>query len=271
MNTSKLQELKSIRQETLTDLIKLYKASGAGHIGSSLSCLDILIYLYFGVMDKKDKFILSKGHAAAALYTVLNKYGSISDKELKTYYGEGTLFAAHPPCGENKVKGIIFGTGSLGHGLSLSTGLALSSKLSKKPFNVFCVLSDGDCNEGSTWEAVMFAAQHKLKNLTVIVDNNNLQAFGRTNEVINMEPLKKKWEAFNFEVVEAKNGNDFESLDKAYEKLKKINSDKPKCIIARTTKGSGISFMEDKLEWHYLPLTEEQYQTAIEEIGGNNA
>jgi transketolase len=247
-------------------MLELYKVAQAGHIGSSLSCLDIIIYLHFEKMKPVDKFILSKGHAAAALYTVLNKSGMITDEELGTYYKEGTHLAAHPPCGAEKVKGIIFGTGSLGHGLSIATGLAFSTKYSNNKFDVYCVLSDGDCNEGSTWEAAMFAAQHNLNNLTVVIDNNGLQGFGRTAEVINMEPLRDKWKAFNFEVVEAKNGNDFNGLDKSFKKLDGINNTKPRCIIARTIKGSGISYMEDKLEWHYLPMSDDLYQTAIKEI-----
>ncbi len=265
------EKLKKIKEDSLITLLELHMTAHSGHIGSSLSCLDILIYLYFQRMSEEDKFILSKGHAAASLYTVLNKYGKISDEQLKTYYQDGTFLAAHPPCGDDKVDGVIFGTGSLGHGLSLAAGLALSTKFSKKNFKVYCVISDGDCNEGSTWEAIMFAAHHKLNNLVVIIDNNGLQGFGRSDEVIKMMPFKEKIQAFGFDVVEAKNGNDFADLDKAFAEIDKNGSDKPKCIVARTTKGSGVSYMEDKLEWHYLPMDDDQYQTAIKEVRSNNA
>lgn len=267
----KVSDLHKIKKDTIKKLLAMYQKAKAGHIGSSLSCLDILIYLYFYKMKKNDKFILSKGHAAAALYAVLNKKGLITDKELDTYYLDGTLLSAHPPCGKDKIKGIIFGTGSLGHGLSLAVGLALAGKLKKKNHKIYCVLSDGDCNEGSTWEAAMFAAQHKLDNLVVIIDQNNLQGFGRSEEVISMEPMADKWQSFNFETEVIKNGNDFETINKGFNKMNQSKLKKPKCLIAKTTKGSGISFMEDRLEWHYLPMTDEQYNQALKEIEGNYA
>jgi transketolase len=243
----------------------MYKDANAGHIGASLSCLDILVYLYFHLMDKEDRFILSKGHAALSLYVVLAKAGLMDKKLLESFYKNGTLLAAHPPC-TRKLNGVSFGTGSLGHGLPLATGFAFSNKFTHKNNNVFCLLSDGDCDEGSTWEAVLFAAQHKLKNLFVIIDNNNLQGFGKSSEVLNLEPLADKWKSFNFDVAVAENGNEFSSLNNAFDELCKISSDKPKCIIAKTKKGNGISFMENKLEWHYLPMTEDQYLQALEEI-----
>lgn len=266
-----LKQLNELKHESLLTVLALYKEANAGHIGSSLSCLDILIYLYFARMKDEDKFILSKGHAAAGLYTVLSQKGHISKEELATFYKDGTFLAAHPPVGAGKVEGIIFGTGSLGHGLSLATGLALSTRFNKKPFNVYCVLSDGDCNEGSTWEAVMFAAQHKLANLTVIVDNNRIQGFGRTKDVIAMDSLADKWRAFNFDVIEVENGNDFESLEKGFKKVDESKSPQPKCIIARTTKGSGVSYMEDTVEWHYWPMDDEQYKTALEDVKKKHA
>ena len=257
--------LEKTKKECLLTMLHLYKKAQAGHIGSSLSCLDILVYLYFSRMRKCDKFVLSKGHAAAALYTILEKAGKITKEELNSYYTNGTLLAAHPPCC-GKLNGIIFGTGSLGHGLSLATGLALSTRFTKKDSNIYCVISEGDCNEGSTWEAALFAAHHKLQNLTVIIDNNGIQAFGRSEDVINLESLRKKWEAFNFEVVVAKNGNSFKSISKAFKQLDSLKSSKPMCIIAKTTKGNGVSYMENKMEWHYLPMNDEQYKIAVKEI-----
>lgn len=259
-------QLDGIRAESLQTLLGMYHKAHAGHIGSSLSCIDILIYLYFAEMADNDQFILSKGHAAAALYTVLNKSGRISDADLETYYQDATYLAAHPPCGVGKVDGITFGTGSLGHGPSLAVGIALAQTFKKSGNRTFCVVSDGDCNEGSVWEAAMFAAHHKLKDLVIIVDNNDLQGFGAVEEVIDMGSMADKWKSFGFEVFEVANGNDFDDLAKAFEAINASASSKPKCIVAKTTKGSGVSYMENKLEWHYLPMTDEQYEQAIKEV-----
>ncbi len=263
------QDLNKIKKECLKTLLGMYKKANAGHIGSSLSCLDILIYLHFRQMKNKDLFILSKGHAAAALYTVLAKSGKIPASMLDSFYKDGTCLAAHPPC--DGQAGIPFGTGSLGHGLSLAAGMALSTGFTKKKFSVYCVISDGDCNEGSTWEAALFAAHHGLKNLTVIMDRNGLQGFGKSSGVLNLEPLRKKWEDFNFEVVVAKDGNDFNELDKAFKKLKNKRTKKPGCIIAKTVKGSGVSYMEGKMEWHYLPMDDNQYARALLDLGLDRA
>ena len=265
MEAAEIEVLRSIKSECLKSILRLYKKADAGHIGASLSCLDTLIFLYFHFMNKEDKFILSKGHAALALYVVLSRKGLIDKKLLETFYNNGTSLSAHPPC-NRKLDNIPFGTGSLGHGLSLASGFALSARFTNKPGRVFCLLSEGDCDEGSTWEAALFASQHRLNDLFVILDNNDLQGFGLSREVINLEPLADKWRSFNFEVAVADNGNDFESLYSAFRNLGKINSDKPKCIIARTKKGNGISFMENKFEWHYLPMTDEQYIQALKEI-----
>jgi transketolase len=259
-----MNDLIEIKRQCLKTLLHLYKAANAGHIGSSLSCLDILVYLFFHKQGKDNRTVLSKGHAAAALYTVLAKSGKISEKMLETFYREGTSLAAHPPC-NGTIKDIPFGTGSLGHGLSLATGLTFSQKYTQKTNKVFCIISDGDCNEGSTWEAALFAAQHNLQNLTVIVDYNKLQGFGYAHEVLNLETLVDKFESFGFETVCAEDGNDFDSLHASFEKADKIHSKKPRCIVAKTVKGHGISFMENKLEWHYLPMTDEQYRQALKE------
>lgn len=260
-----INELLGIKRECQKTLLGLYKKANAGHIGSSLSCLDILIYLYFHRMKTDDKFILSKGHAAAALYTVLCRKDCLSEEMLNTFCKDETFLAAHPPCGKS-VNGIPFGTGSLGHGLSLATGIALSTRFSKKAFNVYCILSDGDCNEGSTWEAVLFAAHHKLRNLTAIVDYNRLQGFGKSQDVLDLEPFEEKWKAFGFDTMVAEGGNDFESLHSAFSRLDSMDSGKPKCIIAKTVKGCGVSYMENAMEWHYLPMSDEQYKTALDEL-----
>lgn len=246
-------------------LLRLYKNANAGHIGSSLSCLVILIYLFFHEKKTEDQVILSKGHAAAALYTVLATSGHFPETELDSFYQDGTFLAAHPPCSK-QIPGISFGTGSLGHGLSLATGIAFSTRFTDHSKRVYCILSDGDLNAGSTWEAALFAGHHQLQNLVVIIDNNGLQGFGRTDEVLTMEPIKSKWEAFNFEVITVPDGNDFHSLENGFMAIAERSSHKPICIIAKTVKGSGVSFMEDRLEWHYLPMRDDQYQVACDEI-----
>ncbi len=255
-----------LKRSCVLSVLEMYKTANAGHIASSLSCMDILIYLHFCRMRAGDRFVLSKGHAAAALYAVLEKSGRITSDDLATFYKDGTLLAAHPPCG-NKLPGITFGTGSLGHGLSLAAGMALSTKYTGKRFGVYCVLSDGDINEGSTWEAALFAAQHGLGNLTVVIDNNGLQGFGRSKDVLDMEPLVEKWRAFNFEVFEADNGNDFDSLHSCFSGIDaKAKPGRPKCVVARTVKGCGVSYMEDRMEWHYLPMDDEQYKNALTQV-----
>lgn len=259
--------LTGIKKDCLKTVLGLYKKANAGHIGSSLSCLDLAVYLFFEQMQPEDKFILSKGHAAACLYTVLAKSGRIDPALLDSYYVDGTHLAAHPPCGAEKVPGITFGTGSLGHGLSLATGLAYSNRYTKKDFQVYCIVSDGDCNEGSTWEAVLFAAQHRVKNLTMIVDLNGLQGFGFAKDVISLDSLEDKLKAFHFETFTINNGNDMTEVDQVFKKAGRSESDQPKCIIAHTTKGSGVSYMENKLEWHYLPMTDDDYAVALKEIG----
>lgn len=251
-------------------VLKLHKEAHAGHIGTALSCMDILIYLYFELMKKKDQFVLSKGHAATALYAVLAQAGIIPKRDLKTFHQDGTYLAAHPPC-NGKVAGVTFGTGSLGHGLSLSTGLALSTRFSNKKFHVYCLISEGDINEGSTWEAILFAAQHQLNNLTVIVDHNGLQAFGRSEEVLSLRPLADKWKAFNFDVFEVADGHNFDQLHQAFLASELIPSNRPKCIIANTIKGKGVQYMEDKMEWHYLPMDDDQFKEALKQIKESNA
>jgi len=264
-----LQKLDNIKLECVKTLLGLYKKAGAGHIGASLSCLDILIYLFFYKMKKEDKLILSKGHAAAALYTVLAKAGLIPEEQLETFYADGTLLAAHPPC-SGKISAIPFGTGSLGHGLSLASGMAMSTGFTGEKFDVYCILSEGDLNEGSTWEAALFAAHNKLSNLHVIIDNNGLQGFGKSGDVLGLEPLGGKLNSFGFAVSTADNGNSFESLDRAFNENGAVKTG-PVCVIAKTVKGSGVSFMENKMEWHYLPMSDEQYKKALDETGGRNA
>ena len=254
--------LQTIRQQCADQLLALYQQAHAGHIGSSLSCLEILVDLCFQRMAANDVVILSKGHAAGALYTTLALSGRMPEASLETFYQEGTLLAAHPPC-SGAIKAIPFGTGSLGHGLSLACGTAFSQKFTGEKFHTYAILSDGDCNEGSTWEAALFAAHHQLANLTVIVDLNGLQGIGYTKDILKLEPIADKWRAFGFAVAVADDGNDFASLARAQAEL--AGATGPRCVIARTVKGHGVSYMQDKMEWHYLPMNDAEYDQACGE------
>ena len=237
----------------------MYKAANAGHVGCSLSCAEILTFIQFGWLKEGDEIILSKGHAAASLYSVLAEAGRLEESEIATFYKNNTYLAAHPPT--NKINGIPFATGSLGHGLSLAAGLGLASKLKKNEKQVFCVTSDGEINEGSTWEAALFIAHHKLTNVVWLVDRNRLQGFGRTEDVMGLDPLDKKMEAFGFDVIQI-NGHDFIEFTTAKEQAAK--NPKPTAIICNTVKGNNWTTYENKLDSHYLPMKEEYDLVMIE-------
>lgn len=240
-----------------------YKAK-SGHIGTGLSCIDLLTYIYGYYLKPDDKFILSKGHGASALYATLNYFGKIDKQLLDTYYKDGTILPAHPA--PNKLKDIPIATGSLGHGLPVAVGIAYAEKyLNKNNNKIVCMLSDGECNEGSNWEAIMFAGHYKLDNLIIIVDANKLQGFGATKDIINIMPLCDKLLLFGYNTMDI-DGHNFEHIENAF----LINTDKPKFIVAHTIKGKGISFMENKLEWHYLFMNDDQYQTAVDELEYKN-
>jgi transketolase len=233
--------------------------SGTGHIGGNLSCLDLLLVLHHQFLEPDDQFVLSKGHAAGALYVTLWTLGKLSDSDLGLFHREATLLSGHPPV--SGIDGILFGTGSLGHGLSLAAGLSLAKRLKSEPGRVFCLTSDGEWNEGSCWEALIFAQHHRLSNLTVLVDLNGLQGFGATRDVANLEPLAARFRAFGATTEEV-DGHDAIAVRQAIE----TNRNGPTMIVAHTRKGCGISFMEDRMEWHYLPMTEAQYLNAVEEV-----
>ncbi len=203
-------------------------------------------------MTATDELILSKGHAAALLYSILAEDGTISAAEIETFYKNGTHLSAHPPV--NKIKGIPFATGSLGHGLSIAAGLGLANKLKKNNKKIYCITSDGELNEGSTWEAALFMAHHNLNNVVWFIDRNYIQGFGRTEDTMKLEPLDKKLESFGFNVVMA-DGHNFESLQSATSAL---SQQKPTAIICKTIKGKDLK-LEDTVDCHYLPLTEEDY------------
>jgi transketolase len=240
-------------------LLQMHFESGVGHIGGNLSALDLLVCLHHQAMAPEDAFVLSKGHAAGALYITLWSLGRLGDDDLKRFHKDGTRLSGHPPT--RGIPDIPFATGSLGHGLSLAAGLALGKKLRGQPGRIYCLTSDGEWNEGSCWEALIFVRHHRLDNLTLIVDANGLQGFGSTREVADLDPLADKFRAFGLETVEI-DGHDPRAIVKALQP-----GSGPRAVVARTIKGRGVSFMENKMEWHYLPLTEPLYRQAVEEVG----
>lgn len=253
---------KKLQEELYLSLIELLFNSHSGHIGSCLSCMDILIQTWLFEMKPEDTFILSKGHAAPALYIVLNKLGIISNKDLQTFHKDATKLPAHTPNGHYK-KEIPFPTGSLGHGLSLSCGIAEGlihqGRISSK---VYCLVSDGECNEGQLWEAAQFASARKLSNLIILIDRNQIQALGFTKDVLGDGASRSKWEAFDFEVYEC-NGHDLNDLELSFKKLKRSRSDKPKVLICNTKKGYLLPDLENTVDCHYLPLSEEEYRKTV--------
>lgn len=240
-------------------LLRMHHESKVGHIGGNLSALDAILYLHHSVMSERDVFVLSKGHAAGALYIALWSIGLIDEAELDTFHKDATRLAGHPTSKWH--ERIPFATGSLGHGLGLAAGAALGKRLRGEAGRVFCLLSDGECQEGSTWEAMLFARHQALSNLTILIDVNGLQGFGSTREVMSLDGLTQKIAGLGLDVREI-DGHCDASLGDALG----CNVDGPQVIAMRTTKGRGISFMENKLEWHYLPLNEEQYDQAMIEL-----
>lgn len=246
------------QKELRKKLLTLYFRVNAGHIACSLSCVDLLIAL-FHLKLENERVILSKGHAAAALYTILNDIGEINDSEYQTFYKNGTKLSAHPSA--NSFVNIPFALGSLGHGFPIGCGIANANKLLKNQEYVYILMSDGETNEGTTWEAAHYAVSKKLDNLIVIIDKNNLQGFGNTKDVLGDTSDINKWKSIGFDVREI-DGHNVNGILNELNNIKSFN-DKPKLIIANTVKGKGVDYMENKLEWHYLPMNEEKYNTAL--------
>jgi transketolase len=246
--------------------LAMYKMAQAGHIGSSLSCAEILIFLKYAWMRERDTFVLSKGHAVAALYALLAEVKAIDPRDLDRFYRDGTRLPALPPV--NAIDEIPFATGSLGHGLSLSAGMALAATLDRRDRRVFCLTSDGELDEGSTWEAALFIAHRKLTNVVWLIDRNRIQAIGSTEEVLALEPLDAKLDAFGFHVVAA-DGHDFSSLMAARDVCARAldaGGGRPVAIICNTVKGHGVGYMEGTIASHYLPMTDVQYAQALQEL-----
>jgi transketolase len=267
--------LSTTRRITAQDVARVileqsYRAH-VGHIGSGLSIAGIIAALYSGVLlrppegaesyAERDRFILSKGHAALALYAALYLRGDLSEEQLNTYCSDGSLLAVHPDHG---LPGIDFSTGSLGHGLSLGTGAALAARMQGSPRRVFVLLSDAECNEGSTWESVMFAAHWKLSNLVAIVDLNGQQALGYTADVLSLDPMASRWEAFAWDTHEV-DGHNVAQITDTINGLD-TSAGPPHVLVAHTTFGKGVSFIERQIKWHYLPLSAEEYVRALGEI-----
>jgi transketolase len=249
-------------------VIEQSRRANVGHIGSSLSIADIMAALFAGPLlqaspddPDRDRFVLSKGHAALALYGALNATGRLTDEQLATFCTGITPLGAHP---EHALPGIDFSTGSLGQGLSIATGAALAARLQGSSRGVYVVASDAECNEGSLWEAVMFAAHHKLSNLVAIIDVNRQQAFGYTRDVIDLDPLADRWGAFGWDVHEV-DGNDVEAIAATVAGLQK-DSGPPHVLLAATTFGKGVSYMESQIKWHYLPMSADDYELALREL-----
>ena len=271
MKITDVKELEKKANQIRQEIVKQVYSAGSGHPGGSLSIADIMAVLYFNELnineknpkwEERDRLVLSKGHCVAALYAALALRGYFDIEELKTFRKTEGILQGHPDM--KKVTGVDMSTGSLGQGLSAAVGMAIAGKLDNKSYRVYSIVGDGEIEEGQIWEALMSAAQYKLDNLCVIVDNNNLQIDGTIEEVMNSYPIDKKFESFGFEVITIDGHNIPEIID-AFEKAKTIKN-KPTCIIAKTIKGKGVSFMENKVEWHGKAPNDEEYNKAMEEL-----
>jgi len=269
--TKETQRLIKLSRLFRKDVLKTVMTSSEGHLGASFSCIEILTTLYFNIMKidplrpkwaDRDRFIMSKGHASYAQYVVMARRGFFPVDLLETINQKDTIFGGHPD--RDKVPGVEASTGSLGHGLAIGVGMALASKRDRKAGRVFILLGDGECQEGSVWEAAMFASANCLDNLIAIVDANSMQAIGRVDDIIPMEPFAKKWEAFGWSVCEVDGHNCDELMDKLSNLPLTLKA--PTAIIARTIKGKGVSYMENEIMWHARATTEEEFTRAMIEL-----
>ncbi|KEI14815.1 transketolase [Clostridium novyi B str. ATCC 27606] len=271
--TKDILKLKQIAKQIRKDIVQMLTESGSGHPGGSLSIVEILTALYFKEMNinpkdtknsDRDRFVLSKGHAAPVLYSALARRGFFNPEELMNLRKFGSMLQGHPNM--KYVPGVDMSTGSLGQGISTAVGMAMAGKLDNKNYRVYSVLGDGELAEGQVWEASMAAAHYKLDNLTAFIDYNGLQIDGKTSDVMGSDPLDAKFEAFGWHVITI-DGNDLEEIIKAIEEAKNTK-EKPTMILAKTVKGKGVSFMENVASWHGTTPSKEQCEQALEEIGG---
>lgn len=251
--------------------LKMTSRGGSSHIGSALSMADTVAVLYGGVLDvdpddpqktDRDRFILSKGHAGAAVYAALAESGFFSPRKLEAHYQDGSDLSGH--VSHKGIPGVELSTGSLGHGLPVGVGMAYAGKLRDANHRVFVLLGDGECDEGSNWEAIMFAAHHKLDNLVAIVDYNKIQSLAPVSETLQLEPFADKWSSFGWSVIEV-DGHDHDELRAALSRVP-AEASRPTCIVAHTTKGKGVSFMEDSVLWHYRTARGEEFAAALDEL-----
>jgi len=264
-----MTKLEKLALKIRKNAVSMTSTGGSSHIGSILSIADILAVLYGSVMNYKsnepnwrsrDRFILSKGHAGAGVYAALAESGFLSIDKLKTHYKDGSDLSGH--VSHKGIPGVEFSTGSLGHGLPVATGMALAAKINKDEHMVYVLMSDGECDEGSNWEAALFAPHHKLDNLVIIIDRNKLQSIHSTEDTLGLEPFVDKWQAFGWNVIDV-DGHDLAQLIKACDSKEK---GKPLCIIANTIKGKGVSFMENQVLWHYRSPQDEEFEAAMKEL-----
>jgi len=269
--TADIESYRTFATRIRVEVLRMVHRARSSHVGSCLSIADLLAVLYSGVLcvnpdqpgwTDRDRFILSKGHAAAAIYAALAYKKFFPLEWLNTFCLDGSHLAGHITYG---VPGVEVSTGSLGHGLSIGCGMAIAGKRDGRSYRVFVLLSDGECDEGSTWEAILFAPHHRLDNLIAIVDYNKIQSFGTVKEVLDLEPLAKKWETFGWATQEI-DGHDFGQIGKALLSVPFVPG-RPSCIIAHTVKGKGVSFMEGQLAWHYQAPNDEQLAQALKELG----
>ena len=269
---SDVEQLRELAHRIRYHTLLMTHRARSSHIGTSFSMAELLAVLYGKVLradparpdwPNRDRFILSKGHGGAALYAVLAERGFFPLEWLNTFYQNGSRLAGHVT--HTHVPGVEVSTGSLGHGLSIACGMALAAKRDGKPYRVFALLSDGECDEGSTWEPALFAPHHRLDNLIAIVDYNKIQALGHVREVIDLEPLADKWRSFGWAVREI-DGHNIAEVDDALSHVP-FEVGRPSCVIAHTVKGKGVSFMEDELLWHYRSPQGKEFEAALAELG----
>ncbi len=265
----KNKDLKQISNDVRKKILEISYRANVGHVGSAFSIVEILVALYFALMridkkmfknDQRDRFVLSKGHAAPALYAVLQKKGFLTNKNLDDYCRDNSIFEEHP---KHHILPIEVSTGSLGHGLSIGAGLALGGKLKKQQSRIFVLMSDAECDEGEVWEAALFAGHHNLNNLFLYLDYNKVQAMGETKDILNLEPLVQKWQAFGWKTVEV-DGHDTSAIISAW--TNNHNNSGPTIFICHTIRGKGVSFMEHVIDWHYKNPDDQDFKNALEEL-----
>jgi transketolase len=268
---SQFSDTRELARRVRLHALHMTSRGGSSHIGSIFSIADIVAVLYGQVAQldpadphhpQRDRIVLSKGHAGAAVYAVLAELGFFPIDQLNTHYQDGSNLSGH--VSHKGVPGVEFSTGSLGHGLPVATGMAYAAKLRNDKHRVFAILSDGECDEGSNWEAILFAAHHRLSNLVAVIDYNKLQSLAPVEETLQLEPLADKWRSFGW-VVQEVDGHNHAELDAALGAVP-LGSAKPSCIIAHTTKGKGVSFMENSVLWHYRTARGEEFETALAEL-----